>query len=132
MVSYQDVGSAADWLTEAFGFKETGERFTDNEGRVTHTQLELDGTEVMLGWPGPDYEDPARHAESCDRAWKWLDGPWVVGGVLVYVDDVDAHCERARSAGAQILRGPEDVPVGRLHAAADPWGHRWMFMQRAG
>ena len=85
----------------------------------------------MIGWPGPDYEGPARHAESCEGARKWLDVPWVVDGVLVYVDDVDAHRERADGAGAHIVRGPEEVPVGRLYTAADPWGHRWMFMQRA-
>jgi uncharacterized glyoxalase superfamily protein PhnB len=130
MISYPDVGSAVDWLTKAFGFREVGDRFTDDAGWVTQAILDLDGAEVMVGWPGPDYEDPARHAEWCDRARKWLDVPWVVDGVLVYVDDVEAHCEQARSAGAHIIRGPEDVPVGRLHTASDPWGHRWMFMQR--
>jgi hypothetical protein len=32
MLSYEDVGAAADWLREAFGFRESGERFTDEEG----------------------------------------------------------------------------------------------------
>ena len=128
MRSYEDVAAAADWLQRAFGFAE-GERFTDDEGRVTHVNLEFDGNVVMLGWPGPDYLDPVRHAERCDDAKRWLDTPYVVDGALVYVDDVETHCERARGAGADIVRGPEDVPVGRLYTAADPFGHRWMFMQ---
>ena len=129
MVSYEDVSSAIEWLTAAFGFREIGQRFTDGTGRVTHAELDLDGAHVMLGWPGPKYQDPAHHAEECEVSRTWLDVPWVVNGVLVYVDDLDAHHERARSAGARILRDPETIPVGRLYTAADPWDHRWMFMQ---
>jgi PhnB protein len=47
----------------------------------------------------------------------------------VTVGDVDRHYERAKAAGATILREPEDLPVGRLYSAADLEGHRWMFMQ---
>ena len=43
--------------------------------------------------------------------------------------DLDAHHERAKAAGATIIREPEDLPFGRLYSAADPEGHRWMFMQ---
>ena len=129
MVSYEDVGAAIDWLGEAFAFRESGKRFTDDEGRVTHAELELDGATVMLGWPGPDYRSPAHHAQECEQAARWLATPWVIDGVHVKVDDVDTHYERARSGGATILREPEDLPFGRLYSAADPEGHRWMFMQ---
>ena len=129
MVSYEDVGAAIDWLGEAFGFRESGERFTDGEGRVTHAELSLGGATVFLGWPGPDYQSPAHHAGECEQAARWLATPWVIDGVHVEVEDVDAHFGRARAAGAEILRGPEDLPFGRLYAAADLEGHRWMFMQ---
>jgi uncharacterized glyoxalase superfamily protein PhnB len=129
MLSYEDVGTAIDWLGKAFGFSESDERYTDDEGRVTHAELELDGATVMLGWPGPDYRSPKRHAQDCELAARWLATPWVIDGVHVEVDDLDAHFERARSAGATILREPEDEPFGRLYAAEDPEGHRWMFMQ---
>ena len=36
MVSYEDVAAAIEWLGTAFGFREAGERFADEEGRVTH------------------------------------------------------------------------------------------------
>ena len=129
MVSYEDVAAAIGWLTEAFGFVESGQRFDDGQGHVTHAELSLDGATVFLGWPGPDYRSPRRHAEDCAQAARWLATPWVVDGVQVEVSDVDAHYERARAAGAQILREPEEQPFGRLYSAADPEGHRWMFMQ---
>jgi len=44
------------------------------------------------------------------------------------VDDVDAHCRRARAAGASIESEPEDKEWGhRMYAASDPEGHRWYF-----
>jgi PhnB protein len=129
MLSYESVAEALDWLTQAFGFRESGQRYTDDEGRVTHAEVELDGGLVYLAWPGPDYQSPDHHAEVCDHARKWLNVPYVVDGVHVYVDDLDAHYERAKQAGARILREPLDEPYGRLYNAADLEGHRWMFMQ---
>jgi uncharacterized glyoxalase superfamily protein PhnB len=129
MLSYEDVGAAVDWLARAFGFRERGPRYTDADGKVTHAEVELDGAVVMLGWPGPDYQGPARHVEVCEPARRWSAVPWVVDGVLVYVEDLDRHLEQARSAGATILGEPEDEPFGRLFRAADLEGHRWMFMQ---
>jgi uncharacterized glyoxalase superfamily protein PhnB len=52
MISYEDVGAAVDWLGEAFGFAESGERFSDDEGRVTHAELSLDGATVFSAGPG--------------------------------------------------------------------------------
>lgn len=129
MVSSSDVARAVDWLTNAFGFVERDERYTDEDGRVTHAEIERDGAVVMIGWPGPDYLDPSAHAAACEPARRWLDTPWVIDGVLVTVDDVDAHHAKAVEAGATILRPPEDSPPGRLYSAADPDGHRWMFLE---
>ena len=54
-----------------------------------------------------------------------------IDGHFVEVDDVDAHHERARAAGATILREPEEPGIGfRIYTAEDPDGHRWMFGQR--
>jgi PhnB protein len=129
MLSYEDVGAAIDWLGQAFGFRESGARFADDEGRVTHAELSLDGATVFLGWPGPEYRGPKRLAEESERVAGLLRTPWVFDGVQVEVSDVNAHFERARAAGAEILRELEDLPFGRLYSAADPEGHRWMFMQ---
>jgi uncharacterized glyoxalase superfamily protein PhnB len=60
-----------------------------------------------------------------------LETPYVVDGVMVYVEDVDAHFERARAAGAGFLSELEDNPaIGqRQYRAEDLEGHRWMFAQ---
>jgi uncharacterized glyoxalase superfamily protein PhnB len=49
------------------------------------------------------------------------------------VDDVAAHYDRARAAGATLLSGLESGPEGSLlYRVEDLEGHRWMFMQRSG
>ncbi len=126
MLSYEDVGAAIEWLGKAFGFEEV-ERFED-EGRVTHAGVSYEGSRFEIGWPGPDYQSPKRHAETCEAARRWMSTKSVVDGALVHVDDVDAHFDRARGAGATILREPEDQPFGRLYTAEDIEGHRWMFI----
>jgi uncharacterized glyoxalase superfamily protein PhnB len=131
MVSYEDVAAAADFAIDAFGFIERGARYADADGRVTHVELERDGAVVMFGWPGPDYRDPGAHARTCAEARAWLSTPFVVDGVLVTVDDVDAHRSTAVAHGAVIVRDLEDAPPGRLYTAADSAGHRWMFLQPA-
>jgi uncharacterized glyoxalase superfamily protein PhnB len=130
MLSYEDAGGAADWISTAFGFRETG-RWADADGTVTHVNMELDGGQFMLGRSSADYQSPKHHAEVCEHARKWSETPYIVDGVLVYVDDIDAHYERAKSAGARILSELEDNPgVGqRQYRAEDVEGHRWMFAQ---
>jgi uncharacterized glyoxalase superfamily protein PhnB len=58
--------------------------------------------------------------------------PWPlqpgVGSAYVVVDDPDAHHERARAAGAEILMGLTDQPYGsREYTARDPEGVLWSF-----
>ena len=130
MIAYEDTAAAIDWLTGAFGFTEHGRRYVMDDGTIGHAELELDGEIVMLATPSPDYESPKRHRETCDAARRWLDNPWVVDGVLVLVDDLDAHHAAAIAAGANVIRPPEDGPAGRLYTAEDLEGHRWMFQQR--
>ncbi|MDJ0311816.1 VOC family protein [Arthrobacter sp. H35-D1] len=44
------------------------------------------------------------------------------------VEDVDAHYERVRAAGAVIEHTPQDQPYGRReYGVRDPEGHRWWF-----
>jgi PhnB protein len=130
MLSYEDVGTAVDWLVEAFGFQEDGPRYADDDGRVTHAELSLGGATVFLGWPGEDYRSPDHHAEVCEVAHRMSEVPFVVNGVHITVEDARAHCERARAAGARIIREPEELPFGTLYSVADIEGQRWMFMQK--
>ncbi|MDX6519236.1 MAG: hypothetical protein QOF50_2082 [Gaiellaceae bacterium] len=58
----------------------------------------------------------------------WNETSFVIDGVHVYVEDVDAHLAHARAAGATILSELEDQPFGdRQYRAEDLEGHRWMF-----
>jgi uncharacterized glyoxalase superfamily protein PhnB len=56
--------------------------------------------------------------------------------MMVFVDDVDAHCERARAAGAVITRELEtqdygdEYGVDRGYECRDIGGHHWWFVQR--
>jgi uncharacterized glyoxalase superfamily protein PhnB len=45
-------------------------------------------------------------------------------------EGLDAHCERARAAGARITAEPQDQFYGaRTYRAMDPEGHIWNFRQ---
>jgi uncharacterized glyoxalase superfamily protein PhnB len=130
MLAYEDAAAAIDWLVKAFGFHEEL-RYTEDDGTVTHAELATEGGGlIMLATPTPDYVSPKRHRETCEQARNWSEVPYVIDGVLIEVDDVDAHFARAKEAGATILSEPEDVDADvRHYRAEDPEGHRWMFSQ---
>lgn len=116
---YRDVGAALDFLTEAFGFT-VREKVPRDDGSIMHAEAKLADGMVMLGNPGPGFEGPGargyRHAVT-----------------YVYVDDVDAHFRRAKTAGATIVQEPADQFYGdRTYAADDSEGHRWFFAQHVG
>ena len=130
MISYEDGISALDWLANAFGFRETS-RLIWPDGRLSHGEMEAGDGLIMLATPTPDYQSPKRHREVCEQARKWSAVPWIIDGVLVYVDDLDAHVKRARAAGARILSDVEEGPPGRRYRVEDLEGHRWFFFEKA-
>ena len=111
---YEDPGAAIAWLEQAFGFREK-DRVEGPDGKVAHAEMDVgDGSSVFLGGPGGDYRNPKAVGRT--------------SLVYVYVDDVDAHCARARKAGAEIAEEPNDQPYGdRRYGAEDPEGHLWYF-----
>ena len=120
MIAYANAAAAIDWLTEAFGFRERAKRrHTDESGTVTHAELERDGALVMLATPNADYEGPRRHRETCEAARRWQDNPWVIDGLFVNVDDVDAHHARAVAAGATVIRVAEGRAAPPLDGRSD-------------
>ena len=134
MLAYADAAAAIPWLESAFGFHEReGQRYTAEDGTVGHAELELEGEVVMLATPNREYQGPKQHRETCEAARRWLDNPWVIDGVFVQVDDVEAHYRSAVEAGAEIIRPLEQSEEAgmRLYTAGDLEGHRWMFGQRA-
>ena len=119
---YDDVGAAIDWLVEAFGFV-IRVRMTDDNGLVVHGELEVEDKNslVMLGLAAEN------------AAWE---SPRTLNGLIaqrlyIYVDNVDAHAERARKAGAKFVYEPVTHYYGdRVYECVDPEGHRWKFAQR--
>ena len=91
MIAYEDTAAAIDWLTRAFGFEERGQRYVMEDGTIGHAELEMHGERVMLATPNREYQSPRTHRESCEAARRWLDNPWVIDGLLVEVDDLEAH-----------------------------------------
>ena len=125
MIAYENGPAAMDWLVKAFGFSELDRRVED--GRLTHGELDTGGGVVMLATPSIHYRGPKKQREDCQIARSWHDVPYIIDGVLVYIEDAAAHFERAKAAGATILSALEG---GKRYRAEDIEGHRWMFIQK--
>ena len=130
MISYEDGIAALEWLHRAFGFEEVT-RMVDANGRLSHGEMMAGDGLIMLASPTPDYRGPKHHRETCEQARKWSAVPWIIDGVLVYVDDIDSHFARAKAAGATILSEIESDPPGRRYRAEDLEGHRWFFFDKS-
>jgi uncharacterized glyoxalase superfamily protein PhnB len=125
-VSYDDPAKAIDWLCRAFGF-EVRLKVEGDDGAIHHCELVFGEGVVMVG--------------SGSKEKTYRKSPRALGGantqsMMVYVDDVDAHCARARAAGATIAMEPEAHDYGeeywsdRIYEALDLEGHHWWFTQR--
>ena len=101
---FADPDAALDWLSRAFGFEEDVV-YRDGEGGVQHAEMALGAGMIMFGGGTPGST-----------------------GIYVAVEDADAHYERAKAAGAEIVREIEDTPYGsREYTCKDPEGHEWSF-----
>lgn len=130
-IGYEDAAGAIEWLERAFGFVESRDARYEEEGTITHAELDVGGAAVYVSTPA-GYASPAHLRESCELARRSYDNPWVIDGHFVEVDDVGAHHTRAVAAGATILRPPEEGHGMRFYSAEDLEGHRWMFGQPLG
>ena len=116
---YQDPKAALKWLEEAFGF-EPVMVVINADGTVGHSEMRFGEALIYVG-----------------REWdEFHSSPASIGGkntqsVHIQLDSgLDAHCERARKAGAVITREPADQFYGdRSYMAVDPEGHIWSFAQ---
>ena len=81
MLAYEDGAAAIDWLVEAFGFEER-ERHADDEGTITHAELDAGGSTIMLATPTPDYVSPKRMRELSPEARRMAEIPYIIDGLL--------------------------------------------------
>jgi uncharacterized glyoxalase superfamily protein PhnB len=132
-LGYEDAAAAIDWLCAAFGATENAEaRHTAEDGTIGHAELDLEGSTIFLSTP-EGYVGSRTHRERCEIERRTHDNPWVIDGLFVEVNDVDAHHARAVEAGATVIRGLDEPGIGyRIYTAEDPEGHRWMFGQHLG
>ena len=114
---YSSCEDALDFLSRAFGFQETL-RYTGAAGYVNHAEMAVGTGHIYMGNPGPQYRSPKQLGQE-------------TVGIYVEIDEgVDAHCERAKAAGAEIIEEPVDQAYGhRRYTARDPEGHHWYFAQ---
>lgn len=126
-LSYEDPFTALAWLCRVFGFAEA-KRFDRGEDNLTARLRGPGGGVVMISGSGDGFkawmrERAPRFEEAAGRSW-----PLLTHTITVFVDDVDAHFERAEREGAAVLSAPTDQPWGvRSYAALDPEGHQWEF-----
>jgi uncharacterized glyoxalase superfamily protein PhnB len=118
---YDDALAAIDWLCNAFGIEKQAV-YADDNGIVQHAQLVFGNGMIMLG--------------STANASAWGDRiaqPREIGGretqcPCVIVDDCEAHCARAKAAGAEIVDELEVKEYGGAgYSCRDPEGHLWWF-----
>lgn len=116
---YRDPKAALRFLEAAFGF-ELVMLIEDDQGNLAHSEMRLGDSMIMVGneW-SEDHKSPSS-----------------IGGrntqtVHIHVEtDIDAHCERARAAGFEILMEPADQFYGdRTYRCRDPEGHFWTVGQ---
>ena len=116
ILRYNDARSAIRWLCDAFGFVEVFS-VPQTGPYVRHAQLKLGKNLVMVGSVRPD--DGIMSPKTLGAASQML---------AVYVEDPDAHFERAKAAGANILYPPTDTDFGsREYHVLDLEGHPWTF-----
>ena len=114
---YRDPDSALEWLKRAFGFTEKAV-YRDDGGRIHHAELRLGDGLIMFGGIPADAAAPG----------GGLGGGQPAITIYAVVSDSDAHYERARAAGAEIVRELTDQPYGsREYSARDVEGNLWSF-----
>jgi len=109
ILRFNDARGAIRSLCATFGFVE---QFSvpDSEPIVRHAQLKLGTNVIMLGSVRPD---------------ERLGSPQAL---YVYVENLDAHFEQARLAGAEITSPRKDTDFGaREYHVRDVEGHFWTF-----
>ena len=127
---YRDAAGMIDWLCKAFDF-ELRLKVEGEDGRIEHSELTFGDGLVMVG---------SERSGAAQRFATNMLSPLSAGGntqgMLIYVDDVDGTCARARAAGANIVAEPElhdygdDYWADRSYGVVDPEGHLWWVSQR--
>jgi uncharacterized glyoxalase superfamily protein PhnB len=114
---YRDARRAIDWLGEAFGFERVNV-YDDDTGVVQHAELRLGESLIMFG----------QVRDAAPGEYGEIAPPPGSSALYAVVSDPDAHHERAKAAGAEIVRPLGDQDYGsREYTARDLDGNIWTF-----
>lgn len=122
-VHYRDVRAAIDWLEQVFGFELTmAIEGPDDAPEMGHWEMSCLGRgRVMIG---AEWNDDTRSPASVGGANTQSLHVLIPGGAA----ELDAHCDKARGLGAEILAEPAEQFYGdRTYRVRDPEGHCWTF-----
>lgn len=118
-VCYVDPNAAFKWLEDAFGFEPLFVILDEND-TIAHSEMTFGQSVVMVG---SEWSDDHRSPKNLQGK-----NTQTVHVQLDRGEDIDAHCARARKAGAEILMEPDTQFYGdRTYRARDPEGHIWTF-----
>jgi uncharacterized glyoxalase superfamily protein PhnB len=116
-LTYRDVAEASAWLAATFGFTEHY-RYGPPSA-PSGAQMYLGDAWVMLDAADPGQKTPAELGYGTQS-------------LTVFVADVKAHYDRAKSAGAMIVEDLHETIYGeRQYGARDLDGHHWLFSAHA-
>ena len=127
---YRDAAGMIDWLCGAFGF-EIRLKVEGDNGSIEHSELSYGEGVVMVG-----SERKGEQRRFDHDMLSPLSAGGNTQGLMIYVEDVDAHCAQARKAGARIVSEPQVHDYGddywsdRSYGCLDPEGHMWWVSQR--
>ena len=117
-VVYRNVADAAAWLSRTFGFTEHY-RYGGDPNAPTGAQMHLGNAYIMLHSVRQGGTTPADAGHSTQS-------------LTIFVDDVDAHYEHTKAAGARIVEELHETIYGeRQYGVEDLDGHRWLFSRHA-
>jgi Uncharacterized protein conserved in bacteria len=117
---YRDAEAAIEWLCQAFGFEKNA--VYAEGGVVLHAQLTWGNGMVMLGSTDNASEWGKLIVQPDETGMRETQSPCVI------VEDVDAHYQRAKAAGATIVQDIADQGYGgRGYSCRDIEGHLWWF-----
>ena len=111
-LTIEGAAEAIEFYKKAFGAVELF-RMAMPDGKVGHAEIRIGNSPVMIG-------------EVCPQmGTRAPEGP-TPGGMMIYVEDVDALAKQAVAAGATVVQPVMDQMWGdRMGKFTDPYGHQW-------
>lgn len=117
-ILYRNVAEATEWLARVFGFREHY-HYGDEVGLISGAQMHLGDAWLMLKRAPPGHSVPAVLGYGTQT-------------LTIFVDDVEAHFQRAKLEGAAIVEDLHETLYGELqYGVIDLDGHHWLFSRHA-